>query len=78
MDGDKGQERRRERESPSKQRSLNDPETVRMNAKKALFQTLWRRSVCILLYTYVYIILASLRYMYIHKGILNVLIAKWV
>ena len=34
---------KRERESPSKQRSLNDPETVRTNAKKALLQTLWKR-----------------------------------
>ena len=37
--------RKRETDRPSKARSLNDPETVRMNAKKALFQTLWRRSV---------------------------------
>ena len=33
----------REGESPTKQRSLNDPVTVRTNAKKALLQTLWRR-----------------------------------
>ena len=40
-----GQEGRRSEDSPSKPRSLNDPETVRMNAKKALHQTLWKRSV---------------------------------
>ncbi|CAI8029088.1 Death-inducer obliterator 1 [Geodia barretti] len=38
-----GQEGMRSEDSPSKPRSLNDPETVRMNAKKALHQTLWKR-----------------------------------
>ena len=43
-----GGEVRREGESPGKQqRSLNDPETVRNNAKKALLQTMWKRLVCI-------------------------------
>ena len=41
--GGEGKKMKRERESPSKQRSLNDPETVRTNAKKALLQTLWKR-----------------------------------
>ena len=47
MEGERGgeQEGRRQNESPSKHRSLNDPETVRMNAKKALYQTLWKRFV---------------------------------
>ena len=39
--GGGGGEERRER--AKQQRSLNDPDTVRSNAKKALLQTLWRR-----------------------------------
>lgn len=47
VEGERGgvQEGRRQNESPSKHRSLNDPETVRMNAKKALYQTLWKRFI---------------------------------
>lgn len=43
MGEEEGRKVKKERLSPSKQRSLNNPETVRTNAKKALVQTLWRR-----------------------------------